>query len=232
MIVKTVFDYKETHAFVITDEKYYPEAVKGMLLSREQIEEEINVNKLFLTSRKPIGCITDSETCKKMSRAVKSAGVGPMAAVAGAIADAGVAKTLVSGSSHTVIENGGDISLAVDKPCVVGIWAPTSEFQNMAFEIEAGSRMGICSSSGLFGHSFSYGKCDLATVVGTDGCTTDAFATALANTIKAEKDLEAAFSILEGKNEVWGALAIKGKNVALYGDLPKIVRYKDRGSTL
>jgi len=226
MIVRTVFDYKETHAFVITDEAYYPDAVHGMLDSREEVEAEIAVNKIYLTSHRPIGPITRSGICRRMSRVARSAGVGPMAAVAGAIADAGVERTLKRGASHTIIENGGDISLDSDKDCVVGIWSPNPEFQNMAFEIERGVRMGICSSSGIYGHSHSYGKCDLATVVGVDGCTTDAYATALANSIKAERDMESAFKVLEGHRDVWGALAIKDGKIALYGDLPKIIRCK------
>jgi hypothetical protein len=50
--------------------------------------------------------------------------------------------------------------------------------------------LGVASSSGKFGHSFSYGKADLVTVISEDPCLADAFATAIANKIHSKEDAE------------------------------------------
>ncbi|MEE8324340.1 MAG: hypothetical protein V3R31_01660 [Candidatus Humimicrobiaceae bacterium] len=61
--------------------------------------------------------------------------------------------------------------------------------------MEAGQTpCGICSSSGSFGHSLSLGKSDLVTVMSRTATIADAAATAIANTINCEEDMDNAIT--------------------------------------
>lgn len=62
-----------------------------------------------------------------MIAAGKQAGVGPMAAVAGAIAEA-VGRDLLALSPVVMVENGGDIFLSGASSYTVGIFAGQSPF--------------------------------------------------------------------------------------------------------
>ena len=96
-------------------------------------------------------------------------GVGPMACVAGAIAGFAVQAMIDAGATYAIVDNGGDICILNDEPAVVGIYAGSSPFRDIALEIPArSSPLGICTSSGTVGPSISFGCADAATVISED----------------------------------------------------------------
>ena len=115
-----------------------------------------------------------------MVKAGKNAGVGPMAAVAGAIAEH-VGLGLLKSTNHVIVENGGDIFIKTDAPLTVGIFAGKSSLSlRIGIRLSGGPKpMAVCTSSGTVGHSLSLGRAD-AVCVAADSCAiADAAATAI-----------------------------------------------------
>ena len=180
---------------------------------RAQIEWAIARRPEFLTSLKPLEeDPADSPIVASMIRAGKKAGTGPMAAVAGAVAEF-VGKELLQWSPEVIIENGGDIFLKVARPIVVGIFAGNSRFSGR-FGIQVQPTIlpiGICTSSGRVGPSLSLGVSDAATIISKDTALADAVATAMGNRIRSDHDLKAAVEWAMTIPGVEGALAVAGR---------------------
>lgn len=176
----------------------------------------------FLTSFAPLGEpegeINPLLAC--MYRAARAADVGPMAAVAGAVAQY-VAEELASLSPEVTVENGGDIYIMGASDALVGIHAGRSPFSGkIAIEI-AGTDLplSVCTSSATVGPSISLGCADAATIIAKDGALADAAASALGNRIKAPEDVEAALSHAMAIEGVEGALAIIGDRLGCMGNI-------------
>jgi ApbE superfamily uncharacterized protein (UPF0280 family) len=157
---------------------------------------------------------------REMAAAGKNAGVGPMAAVAGLVAET-VGKGLLGHSPEVIVENGGDIFICVSQPVTVGIMAthsPDNLKLGMRINPE-GQPRGICTSSGTMGHSLSLGTADAVTVISTSCPLADAMATAVANRIQTPKDIRPAIDWAKTIPGVDGVVIIKGKDIAAWGDL-------------
>jgi len=164
-----------------------------------------------------------------MLRAGQAAGVGPMAAVAGAIAEA-VGRDLVQrfGLQETVVENGGDLWIFVTEPLALAVYAGLSSLSGRFSVLidPAQSPCGLACSSGSVGPSLSFGKADAAVVLADDAALADAWATALGNRIHRAADLEGAVrSVLardvapSGKDRPRGALAVLADRLAAAGSI-------------
>ncbi len=162
----------------------------------------------------------DAVIATRMVKAGLKAGTGPMAAVAGAVADF-VGQALLKLSREVIIENGGDIFLKVDHPIVVGLFAGKSPFgDRMGLQIEPTALpLGICTSSATVGPSLSLGRADAATVVSRDVPLADAVATALGNRIKDAGDLKNAVEWALSIPGVDGALGVIGDRIAAAGNV-------------
>jgi ApbE superfamily uncharacterized protein (UPF0280 family) len=189
--------------------------------SRAQVQDAIDRRKEFLTSLVPIDeDPRDAPVATRMVRAGKKAGTGPMAAVAGAVADF-VGQALLQWSPEVIVENGGDIFVKVDEPMVVGIFAGSSPFTNrIGLRIEPTLLgLGLCTSSASVGHSLSLGAADAATVISRDVPLADAVATGLANRVKDPDDLQKAVEWAMSIPGVDGALAIIRDRIAAQGSV-------------
>ena len=157
-----------------------------------------------------------------MLEAGQRAGVGPMAAVAGAIAeDVAWYITGAFGCEAVVVENGGDIFAVSPEPLDVAILAgdsPISGKLTVRVRSAAGSGDGvsICTSSGTVGPSRSLGRADAATVVAAGGALADALATALGNRIREPGDIEPALTWLAGVAGAVGGLVVCGGRVGAW----------------
>jgi len=216
------FRHKETIVTILVESKeYYEIAVKAILKARKEIENYISKDPFFLTALEPYDCVNAEGIVKKMCKAARIAGVGPMASVAGAIAGYAVEETIKAGAEFIVIDNGGDIAINSDKELTIGIY-PT----NLAFKVSG--NVCICTSSGKIGHSISFGCADAVTVFSKDCCIADAFATSLANEIKEDfkqKEIENTLKRFwrKAKNYVRGAIVVKDEYIGFVGDIPKLV---------
>ena len=169
-----------------------------------------------------------------MLAAAEAAGVGPFAAVAGAIAQ--VASEAAGETGGAVVENGGDISATGSIEFSVGIFAGQSPLSGrIGLRVSAADLpAGICTSSGTVGHSLSFGSADAAVVVADEASLADAAATAVANEVRGEDEEESVKLGLERAEKidgVRGCLVIRGRSAGIVGRLPRLIPV-DRSSVL
>ena len=183
---------EQTDLLILARQDIRVEAFKAVQRLRGQIKAWIASHPEFLSSLAPLPVDhTAPAIVQDMLRASTRAGVGPMAAVAGAMARH-VGEALLPLSPELVIENGGDIFMHCSSPQTFGILAESSEAALVAIRVEEsrpGSGMGVCTSSGRLGHSLSLGKADAVTVLAEDPCFADALVTALANEVQGQADI-------------------------------------------
>ncbi len=157
---------------------------------------------------------------RKMARAGNQVGVGPMAAVAGAIAEA-VGLFLLDYADEVIVENGGDIFISVNEPVNIGIYAGNSPLSGkLALRIEpARTPLGVCASSATVGPSLSLGSADAAVAISSSTPLADAAATALGNMVKSPDDFQTALDYARKLDQVSGALLICGDKIAAWGEV-------------
>lgn len=202
---------------------------------RRQIKSYINTHPDFLTTLQPWPADPQApEVVARMITAGRQAGVGPMAAVAGAI-NYCVGLALLNGEDQKVtgvrrellIENGGDLFISGSQPRVVAVYAGDSPFSwriGVRIQLAAAQQnghpyMGMCTSAGRVGPSLSMGRADAAVILSTDPVLADAVATATANRIQTPRDLRTAMEFAASIPQVTGALLICGEKMAAWGDL-------------
>jgi hypothetical protein len=222
-MIRAPFVFRETIATILADTPEHIEVAKsGMLAARQVLESYIACDPFFQSTFDPY--VPDSEELiiLRMTQATHKAGVGPMAAVAGAIAWAGVEAMVDAGAAFGVIDNGGDIALISDREVRVGVHAGEAVLSNrIAFVIPAQEKiLGICTSSATVGPSISFGCADAVTIFSQDVALADAWATSVCNQIRPDDQ-----TVLDRVNpdEVSGIFAIMGETVVKWGDLPPLV---------
>ncbi|MDM7935707.1 MAG: UPF0280 family protein [Methanothrix sp.] len=222
-IIREHFQLKETIVTISARDARHIEAAKRSIREqRRYLEEFIRKDPFFRITLEPydVGREEAPEIVWRMAEAASALGVGPMAAVAGAIAGFAVEAMMESGASYAVVDNGGDISILNDQPVLVGIYAGASPIRDLAFEIPPRSApLGIATSSGTVGPSISFGCADAATVISQDPALADAAATALGNAVQPDAPLEESFRAIDLPG-IEGAMVIRGEEMALWGSLP------------
>ena len=209
----------ETDLFILADSDLSDLAFRSALKYRAHIEEYIRIHHEFESSLVPISWDKFApDIVKDMLKASVTAGVGPMASVAGAIAEH-VGKDLMKDSVNVIVENGGDIYLNIKDNVLIGLYAGDSPLTGrIALSIDAKETpIGICTSSGTVGHSLSFGVADAVCIKSKSAALADAVATSVGNLIKKKSDgkkgLERAMSI----PGVLGALIVIGDTLAVQG---------------
>ena len=204
------------------------DVVTGEIVRQRKIlEEYLQRFPKFRHSLEPLDLDFDApEVAQRMVRAARKVGVGPMAAVAGAMAQYVAEAGLKAGAREVIVENGGDIYLQTIEPVTIGLYSGATELADrLAFSLAASDTpLSICSSSGKMGHSLSLGKCDLATVVAKDAALADAAATQAANLVQTDEDVDAALQRIVAIAGINGVLIIKNNRVGLAGHLPPLVK--------
>ena len=184
------------------------------------LEEYISRNPDFSGSLEPLSAQGPrDDLVGKMIDAGKQVGIGPMAAVAGTIAEA-VAGDLVPESSTVIVENGGDLYLVGDEDRIIGIWAGGSPLSGkLGIKVNPGKGLAVCTSSGTVGPSLSFGRADAAAVVSASGALADAAATDLGNRVSSKEDIESALEQTIAIDGVLGALVVIGDAVGAMGEV-------------
>jgi ApbE superfamily uncharacterized protein (UPF0280 family) len=224
-LVKFEVVVKETDLLVRAESDLFKETRESVLRYRHQLETYIAVNPEFQSSLIPLKDDPYApEIVKEMIRASQLANVGPMAAVAGAMAE-WVSKDLLKLSKEVIIENGGDIYLATSKERIIGIYAghsPLSLKIGIVIQPEE-SPLGICTSSGTVGHSLSFGKADAICILSKSATLADAAATAVGNIVQEKKDIELGLQRGKEIEGVLGTLIIIGEKMGVWGNI-KLIR--------
>jgi ApbE superfamily uncharacterized protein (UPF0280 family) len=210
---------QQTDLYIRACSNLLQKARRVTLKYRRQLEDYIVRYPSFQTALEPCDVGMDApRIVKQMAAAGRKAGVGPMAAVAGAIAQC-VGLELLEYSPEIIVENGGDIFLKVLKRRVVGIYAGASPLTGkLGLEISPQDMpLGICTSSGTVGHSLSFGRSDAVIVLAEDTPLADAAATAAGNLVKKVEDINKALEFARGIDGLRGAVIILGNDVGIWG---------------
>lgn len=217
----------ETIATVLVDSKYLHIAYDAVRVAREQIMRHIERDPYFMSSHRPVDVPRNApELVERMAHASERVGVGPMAAVAGAIAQYATERLVAAGADHVVFDNGGDIAMYLEHPIIAGLYTGSKKLNCLGFKVnEIHTLVGLCTSSATVGHSLSYGSTDASVVYSNDVALADASATALGNLVTTdnpsvvERSLYAVLS-----HGIRGAMVVIGDAVGTCGELPEIVR--------
>ena len=220
------FEENESIITFLCDDGYVDSGKRAVHHARTILQAYIGRVPHFATSHRPVVPEPFApELIRRMCEVSEIAGVGPMASVAGAVAEAALLAILDAGATEAVVDNGGDIACMIREPLRIGVYTGTARWQHLAFELEPRQKIqGICTSSGTVGRSYSYGVCDAAVVLSDDVLLADAAATALGNRIRTEQDLSEAFEPFDAVKGVRGAMAFLDDKAGLWGTLPPIKR--------
>jgi ApbE superfamily uncharacterized protein (UPF0280 family) len=211
----------ETDLFILADSDLSDLAFQSALKCRSHIEEYIRIHPEFESSLVPISWDKFApDIVKDMFKASVTAGVGPMASVAGAIAEH-VGKDLMKDSVNVIVENGGDIYINVKDNVSIGLFAGDSPLTGrIALSIDAKETpVGICTSSGTVGHSLSFGFADAVCIKSKSAALADAAATSAGNLIKKKSDVKKGLVRAMSIEGVLGVLIIKGDTLAVQGSM-------------
>lgn len=206
---------------IIADSNLYDTAYSMLARLREDLDAHIKLHQDFLYSLSPVEEPEDSpEIASMMYRASQLTDTGPMAAVAGAIAEL-TGRELLKSSGAVVVENGGDIWLSVPDPVIIAVYAKNIYFRdNIALQINARQMpCAVCTSTSKLGHSLSFGKADSVTIIAADGALADAAATMTCNMVQDENDMETALDRALSVPGVTGGLIVFRDKLALQGDI-------------
>jgi ApbE superfamily uncharacterized protein (UPF0280 family) len=164
---------------------------------------------------------------EEMVQAGRRTGVGPMAAVAGAIA-ARVGMDLLNRSREVIVENGGDVFLQTTEPVTIGVYSGEGDFgSRLALRAGGGDApVGVCTSSGTIGHSLSRGRADAVCVIAGSCALADAAATATGNRVQGEGDIRPAIEWCKKIDEIQGVLIVAGGKIGAWGEV-ELVRTGD-----
>ncbi len=212
---------KETDLFIRATSDLKRQAQKLAVKYRKILEEYIEGHPSFLTSLEPVAVDDDApQIVTGMAEAAQKAGVGPMAAVAGAIAEA-VGSELLAFSPEVIVENGGDIYLKSLSKRLIGIYAGKSPLTGqVGLEIEGkDTPLGVCTSSGTVGHSLSYGQADAVIALSPSTVLADAAATAIGNRIRQPKDISGGIEFARSIGGLKGVIIIHGEQVGVWGEV-------------
>jgi hypothetical protein len=212
---------KETDLYIRAQTNLKRKAHRLVLKYRDLLERYIERHPSFLTSLEPIAVGDDApRIVTEMAEAARKAAVGPMAAVAGAIAEF-VGSELLAFSPEIIIENGGDIYLKSSGKRLIGIYAGKSPLTGkLALEINGQDKpMGICTSSGTVGHSLSFGKADAVIVLSPSATLADAAATAIANIIIQPSDIPRGIELAQSIDGLKGVVIIQDEKIGLWGEV-------------
>jgi ApbE superfamily uncharacterized protein (UPF0280 family) len=210
---------EQTDLYIRSRRNLKDKALSSVLKHRGSIESYIGRHPLFLTTLQVYEAEAEAPAIvREMARVSQLTGVGPMAAVAGAIAEA-VGRDLLAFSPEVIVENGGDIFLKISKKSLVGIYAGQSAFtKKIALEIMPGETpMGIGTSSGTVGHSLSLGSADAVIALSSSAALADAAATALGNIVKVADDISKATKKARSIEGLHGVVIIVGDKMGVWG---------------
>lgn len=212
---------KETDLHIQADSDLEAWARERVLYHRDVLEKYLGRYSEFATTLVPWPKDEPRPAMiEEMVRAGRRAGVGPMAAVAGAMA-ANVGFDLLNRSREIIVENGGDVFLQTTDPVTVGIYSGEGDLgSRLALRAGGGDEpVGVCTSSGTIGHSLSHGRADAVCVIASSCALADAAATAIGNRVQGEGDIRSAIEFGRNIKEIQGVVISVGGKIGAWGEV-------------
>jgi ApbE superfamily uncharacterized protein (UPF0280 family) len=196
-------------------------ALQSVHKYRRQLEAYIESRPDFLKSLIPL--TKDNlapPIARDMLEASERAGVGPMAAVAGAMAER-VGLDLMPLSGNIMVENGGDIFIGMDREVRVGLFAGTSPLSDrIALKIRPEQTpLGVCTSSGTVGPSLSLGRADAVTVISKSAALADAAASSIGNLVQNSSTIRNGIERAKAIPGVLGVVIIVADRMGAWGEV-------------
>lgn len=235
-LVSSFFKLKETDLHILAERDVSAEAGELATRFRLQIERYIERYPEFGSSITPLERDRLAPPIvSRMLEAAIEAGVGPMAAVAGGIADYVGSGLLEAGHKEIIVENGGDIYLNRSQSLTVSVYAGSSPLSNrLGLKIDSSKMpLGICTSSGTVGHSLSFGRADSVTVIADSGFIADAAATRLGNEVgigdNPAAGINRALAVSRTMPMLSGVLVICGETIGAVGEVELVALNGERG---
>lgn len=220
-LVKFEVVVKETDLLIRAERDLSRESRESILKYRHQLETYIAMTPAFQKSLVPLEDDPYApEIIREMIRTSRLANVGPMAAVAGAMAES-VSKDLLPLSKEVIVENGGDIYVVSSRERTIGIYAGASPL-SLKIGIILGPEetpLGVCTSSGTVGPSLSFGKADAVCILSKSAALADAAATAVGNIVQEKKDIERGLEKGKEIEGVLGTLIIVKEKMGAWGQV-------------
>jgi ApbE superfamily uncharacterized protein (UPF0280 family) len=209
---------KETDVLVCAERDVSDLAEDLVHRARWDIESYISGHPRFAESYVPVQVESSApKIVQQMARAGWRASVGPMAAVAGAVAEY-VARGVSAVSPNVIVENGGDIYLMGSHDRTVALWAGHPGIDRIGLTVPATLQpLAVCTSSATVGPSVSFGSAEAVTALAHDGALADAVVTALANTVHGEDDIEKAVGAAKLVPGIFGVLVTLNGHLGAWG---------------
>ncbi len=227
-LIKQSFNLKESHCTIISDrQQAIDAAIESIKHNYQELEIIVRANPKFFHTLKPIPAPEKPLVAKLMAEAAQKADVGPMAAVAGAIADLAVEDMKHVGCGVAVVEDGGEISAQSNQPVDVAV-ALGEESLSKSFGFRLTEfPIGVATSSGRFSHALSFGDAEAATVFCRNATLADAAATAVGNVVKGKNIQDAISAGIErglSIEDVEGVMVVYKGQVGTAGKIPQIIK--------
>ncbi len=215
---------KETDLYIKAARDLREKARQSVMRYRYQLEQYIFRHPEFFRSLVPLAADEFAPPIvQDMIRAAGYAGVGPMAAIAGAMAEF-VGKDLLGESAEVMVENGGDIFLHSSRELKVGIFAGSSPLTfRVGLRVPATNHgWGVCTSSGTVGPSLSFGRADAVCVLSPSASLADAAATAVGNRVASSANLSQGLEKAKTIEGLTGVVIIIGDKLGAWGEVELI----------
>ncbi|UCD31808.1 MAG: UPF0280 family protein [Desulfobacterales bacterium] len=222
---------KETDIFVHATKPLENITKEIILKHRGYIEAYIRRYPAFVTALAPWRLAGPLPAIiREMVGAGENAGVGPMAAVAGAIAEQ-VGLDLLAHTDEVIVENGGDVFLKTHMPVTVGIFAGSSPISlRMGLRLDSEENpVSVCTSSGTVGHSLSFGKADAVCVISRSCALADAAATSIGNKVDSKGHIQQAIDFGKHIKGVMGIVVIVEDAVGAWGEVEMVPLEREKG---
>ena len=220
-LVATEVRLMETDLHILAPVPVEDRALVVVTEVRRQLEEYIAAHPVFLDSLVPLAMDDHAPSpVRDMLAAAALAGVGPMAAVAGVIAEAVGVALLRQGLDEVIVENGGDVFVARRQECRIGIYAGESVLSGRVGLLLRPPQMpcGVCTSSGSIGHSLSMGVADAVVVQATSTALADAAATRLGNEVSPRPEsIDRALAVARTIEGLTGVVIVSGDRMGAWG---------------
>jgi ApbE superfamily uncharacterized protein (UPF0280 family) len=230
-IIKTRRKIKQSNVlFQSESQEAINKAIATIKVHRIELETYISLHPNFRYTLQPFPVeLNAPKIVKTMSQACDLVDVGPMAAVAGALADLAVDSMIATGASVAIVENGGEVSATSKEPFTVGLYAGRNILSgSIRFQIlPSDCPIGIGTSSATVSHAISFGEADAVTVFADTAALADAAATAICNAVHGKDVKESVQQGLDFARKIdviRGALIIRGKYSGSVGKIARFVK--------
>lgn len=212
---------KETDLLVLSEIDISDMVRNVVLTQRDRLERYIDADPSFRDSLLPVDVVAAApKIVRSMAQAGRASGVGPMAAVAGAVCEA-VAEGVGGSVRELILENGGDLYVASARERIVGIFVG-KEVRGGTIGLRIGPErtpLGICTSSGRIGHSLSLGDSAAATVLARSCALADAAATAVGNRVRGKNGVREGLAAAREIPGVLGVVVLRDGQLGAWGDI-------------